>query len=139
MGLQAQDRQFEIMAEAVMALREELARSYEHSQQLTQEVSRLRAVVASLRQELAKAKGSSGVLRDHVRALEKKLHEIEGPSSAPPSNPATAPDQPRAASKQGPGASAPAPAPAPAAPSRPAPPSADSLPADQIPDDAESE
>jgi translation initiation factor IF-2 len=78
------DRQFEMLTEAVAALRQELARSYEHSQALTQENEKLRALVASLRRELNRGKGANKVLRDHLQSLEKRMRELEPPPLAQP-------------------------------------------------------
>jgi len=64
------------MTAAVAALRQELARSYTHSQKLTQEGERLRALVSSLRRELGKRSRQNKVLKNRLEALERKLQEI---------------------------------------------------------------
>jgi len=75
----ARDKQFEILMEAVNALRQEGARSYARSRELSTENERLRKVVGSLRRDLAKSRGENQALQDQVRALEKKLSEIDAP------------------------------------------------------------
>jgi hypothetical protein len=71
--------ELEIMTAAVAALRQELARSYAHSQKLTQEGERLRALVSSLRRQLGKRNRENKVLKNRLKALEKKLQEITTP------------------------------------------------------------
>ena len=84
------DRQLDLLTEAVAALRQEVAKSYEHSQQLTQENEQLRGVVASLRRELAKTKGANKVLKDHLEALEKRMRELRPPPLEPSTSPEAA-------------------------------------------------
>jgi cell division septum initiation protein DivIVA len=96
------------LTDAVTALREEVARSYAHSQGLTQENEKLRAVVASLRRELAKGKGANKELKDHLQSLENRMRELR----PPPLEPSTAPNAPAATA---PGPNAPAAPPAGAA------------------------
>ncbi len=91
--LDVRDQQIDILAGAVSALREEIARSYEHSQQLAQETERLRALVASLRRELDRRRGESKALRNHVRTLEKMLSEIVTPAPEAQSPPAAEPTE----------------------------------------------
>jgi len=102
----------------VIALRQEVARSYQRSEELGQENERLRTLVASLRRELGKSRSENKTLQEHLHALEKRLHEISSPppsggGEGPPANepPAPAPAEPTAASAP--------PAPPPAAPAPP--------------------
>ena len=67
------------MNEAVAALRQEVARSYERSETLSKENDRLRALVASLQRDLGKNRAENKTLRNQIRALEKRLHEIRTP------------------------------------------------------------
>jgi chromosome segregation ATPase len=67
------------MNEAVAALRQEVARSYERSETLSKENDRLRALVTSLQRDLGKNRAENKTLRNQIRALERRLHEI-GPS-----------------------------------------------------------
>jgi hypothetical protein len=60
------EKQIELLTDAVTALRQEIGRSYEYSQRLTQENEKLRGVVAGLRRELAKEKGGSKALREQL-------------------------------------------------------------------------
>jgi len=73
------DRQFEILTEAVTALRQEVARSYAHSQELTQENQRLRALVAALRSELGKTREQNKAIQNQLRTVEKRLKETRIP------------------------------------------------------------
>lgn len=73
------DLQVEIMTEAVAALRHELARSYGHSQRLTQQGERLRALVGSLRHEIGKQKRENRALRHRLQVLERRLQEMTTP------------------------------------------------------------
>ncbi len=93
---EVRDRQIDLLTEAVSALRQEVARSYEHSQRLTQENEKLRGVVASLRRELAKAKGSNEALKDHLQALEKRMRELRPPPLGPSGGAKAAPNAPSA-------------------------------------------
>jgi hypothetical protein len=86
----ARDRQFEILNEAVAALRQEVSRSYERAEELGAENERLRALVASLRRDLRKSRGANKSLDDQLRALEKKLSEIGSP---PPEGGAESPEE----------------------------------------------
>jgi hypothetical protein len=89
------EKQIELLTDAVMALRQEVGRSYEHSQRLTQENEKLRGVVAGLRRELAKEKGGSKVLREQLESLEKRMRELEPPPLEPPNEAgASAPSAP---------------------------------------------
>jgi hypothetical protein len=102
------DRQIDMLTEAVAALRQEVARSYEHSQRMTQENEKLRAVVASLRRELEKGKGANKVLKENLQALEKRMRELRPPplgssgagKPAPAEAPEEAPAAPREAAPQ---------------------------------------
>jgi hypothetical protein len=67
------------MNEAVAALRQEVARSYERSEVISKENDRLRALVASLQRDLGKSRTENKTLRNQIRALEKRLHEIRTP------------------------------------------------------------
>jgi hypothetical protein len=82
------------MNEAVAALRQEVARGYERTELLTKDNERLRTLVSSLQRELAKTRGENQTLKSHIRALEKRLHEIhteppdaEEQAAAPPPPP----------------------------------------------------
>jgi hypothetical protein len=88
------------MNAALAALRQELARSYGHSQKLTQQGDRLRALVSSLRRDLAKRARENKALKDELEALQRKLEEIAvpPPEEGRASTQSGAPhDQPRAA------------------------------------------
>jgi hypothetical protein len=87
---EARDRQFEILNEAVAALRQEVLRSYERAEELGAENQRLRALVASLRRDLRKSRSANKSLDDQLRALEKKLSEIGSP---PPEGGAESPEE----------------------------------------------
>jgi hypothetical protein len=72
----AADKQFEILTEAVDALRQEVARGDARSQELVKENKRLRALVDSLLRDLTKSRGEDQRLKNQVQALEKQLREI---------------------------------------------------------------
>lgn len=72
----AADKQFEILTEAVDALRQEVARGDTRSQELLKENKRLRALVDSLLRDLTKSRGEDQRLKNQVQALEKQLREI---------------------------------------------------------------
>ena len=72
----ASDKQFEILTEAVDALRQEVARGDTRWQELLKEHKRLRAQVDSLLRDLTKSRGEDQSLRNQVQALEKQLREI---------------------------------------------------------------
>jgi LysM repeat protein len=72
----ASDKQFEILTEAVDALRQEVARGDTRSQELVKENKRLRALVDSLLRDLTKSRGEDQRLKNQVQALEKQLREI---------------------------------------------------------------
>ena len=117
------DKQLELLTEAVAALRQEVARSYEHSQVLTQENEKLRSVIASLRRELAKEKGGSKALKEHLQSLENRMRELQPPPLEPPTRPNRAAPPPAAAAPSAPsspGTDASAPPP-PQAPGEPGP------------------
>lgn len=91
-SLEGRDRQFEILNEAVSALRQEASRSYERVSDLARETERLRALLASLQRRLARGREQNRELLDHVRELEERLQEIrtlppEAVEEAPPSEP----------------------------------------------------
>jgi hypothetical protein len=99
------ERQFEILNEAVAALRKEVARSYDRAQDLGTENERLHALIASLRRDLGKSRRATKSLTNRLQALEKRLHEISSPppqattateTRVPPTEmrPAAAPTQP---------------------------------------------
>ena len=96
-GSGPRDQQIAILTEAVTALREEIARSYTHSQELLEETKRLRAQLRSMRSELEKTRGENEKLRAHVRTLEKRLQEIRvtppvaGQPAPPPAEAPAAP------------------------------------------------
>jgi hypothetical protein len=93
---EARDRQFEILNEAVAALRQEVSRSYARAEELGAENRRLRALVASLRQDLRKSRSANKALDDHLRTLEKRLSEISSPpqeNPTPETGGATAPEE----------------------------------------------
>jgi hypothetical protein len=88
------DRQFEILNEAVSALRQEASRSYERASELAHDTERLRGTVDSLQRRLAKSRGDNRETLDHIQDLEKQLREVGTPPldgvvntapSAPPS------------------------------------------------------
>ncbi len=90
---EGRDRQFEILNEAVSALRQEASRSYQRVNDLARETERLRTLIASLQRRLAKSRGENRDLVDHVRELEERLQEVrtpppEAPEEARPSEPA---------------------------------------------------
>ena len=97
------DRQFEILIEAVTALRQEVSRSSERSSDLARETERLRSIVASLRRHLTKSREENRVLRDHVHALEKRLEEVRTPplDGAEEARPSEAPTPAEAAGDAG--------------------------------------
>ena len=115
----ARDAQLAILTEAVTALRQEISRSYAHSQELMEETKRLRVQLKSMRTELEAARGENKKLRDQVRTLERRLKEIR----------VTPPVDAQAAQ-----------APAPAAPAAPEPPAAaepapeEAPPEDEVPE-----
>jgi hypothetical protein len=78
------------MNEAVAALRQEVARSYERSEVISKENDRLRALVASLQRDLGKSRTENRALRNQIRALEKQLHEIHTPPPDTAEEPAAA-------------------------------------------------
>ena len=78
--LTTRDRQMAILTDAVAALRQEIARSYSHSQELVQETQQLRSQVARLRTELAKSREENQTLKTQIRTLEKRLREIHTPA-----------------------------------------------------------
>jgi hypothetical protein len=78
-AVDARDRQFEILNEAVSALRQEVSRSYARAEELGAENQRLRALVTSLRLDLRRSRGANKSIEDHLRTLEKKLREISSP------------------------------------------------------------
>jgi hypothetical protein len=91
-SLEGRDRQFEILNEAVSALRQEASRSYERVSDLARETERLRGLLASLQRRLARSRDHNRELLDHVRELEERLQEVrtpppEGIENAPPSEP----------------------------------------------------
>ncbi len=98
------DRQIDMLTEAVTALRQEVAKSYENSQRLTQENEKLRQVVASLRRELNKGKGANNVLKDHLQALEKRMRELRPPPLESSGAAKTAPAPASEAPEEGPAA-----------------------------------
>ena len=79
------------MNEAVAALRQEVSRSYAQVDELTREGDRLRALVASLRRDLAKSRDENKALKSHIRALERRLSEVRtsAPEVAAPAEQAT--------------------------------------------------
>jgi chromosome segregation ATPase len=89
-ALDVRERQFEILTEAVTALRQEVSRSYAHSQQMTQENQRLRALVAALKNELVKTRSDNKAIRSQLRTVEKRLREVR---STPPEPKAVESDQ----------------------------------------------
>lgn len=89
---EARDRQFDILNEAVAALRQEVARSYERAQELDEQNEWLRELVTSLRRDLRKSRDRNKSLNDHLQVLQKKLREISAP---PPEK--TAVTEPRGA------------------------------------------
>ncbi len=98
-SLEGRDRQFEILNEAVSALRQEASRSYERVSDLTRETERLRVLIASLQRRLAKNRDENRELLDHVRELEERLQEVrtpppEGAGEARPGDPQSAPRAP---------------------------------------------
>jgi hypothetical protein len=80
------EKQIELLTDAVTALRQEIGRSYEYSQRLTQENEKLRGVVAGLRRELAKEKGGSKALREQLESLENRIRELAPPPPLQPPN-----------------------------------------------------
>ena len=89
---EARDRQFDILNEAVAALRQEVARGYERAQELGEQNEWLRELVTSLRSDLRKSRDRNKSLDDRLQVLQKKLHEISAP---PPEE--TAVTEPRGA------------------------------------------
>jgi hypothetical protein len=85
------ERQIAILTEAVSALRQEIARSYAHSQELVEETRKLRVQVQGLRKELDAERQDNKSLRTKVRTLERRLAEIRPP---PPVAPEPAPEPP---------------------------------------------
>ncbi len=89
------DRQFEILNEAVSALRQEASRSYERASNLARDTERLRGAVDSLQRRLAKSRGDNRELLDHIQDLEKRLQEVgtpplDGVANTGPSGPPSA-------------------------------------------------
>ena len=78
-GGDARERQFEIMNEAVAALRQEVARGYERTDALAQDNERLRALVSSLQRDLGRSRSENQALKNQIRSLERQLHEIHTP------------------------------------------------------------
>jgi hypothetical protein len=78
-SLEGRDRQFEILNEAVSALRQEASRSYQRASDLARETERLRTLIASLQRRLAKNRKENRDLVDHVRELEERLQEVRTP------------------------------------------------------------
>jgi hypothetical protein len=78
-SLEGRDRQFEILNEAVSALRQEASRSYQRVSDLARDTERLRTLLASLQRRLAKSRGENRALIDHVRELEERLQEVRTP------------------------------------------------------------
>jgi septal ring factor EnvC (AmiA/AmiB activator) len=114
-AVDARERQFEIMNEAVAALRQEVSRSYAQTEELTREADRLRALVTSLRRDLSKSRDENKALKSHIRELERRLHEVGTPA---PEAEGSAMQPPRDAAAQ---RQAAPPPPAPAAPAIPPP------------------
>lgn len=77
----ARERELETLTEAVNALRQAVAGNYARSQELSAENKRLRALIVSLRRDLAKSRDEGKAFEGQIRALEKQLREIGG---APP-------------------------------------------------------
>jgi hypothetical protein len=99
------ERQLEILNEAVSALRQEAARSYERTNELARETERLRGLIASLQRRLAKSRDQNRGLLDHIHDLEKKLEEIGTPppvgvESPAPSEPHPVAEAPASPSPQ---------------------------------------
>jgi hypothetical protein len=95
-AIDTRERQLEILNEAVSALRQEAARSYDRTNELARETERLRGLIASLQRRLVKSRDQNRGLLDHVHDLEKRLQEIDTPppvrteSSAPSEPPPVA-------------------------------------------------
>lgn len=117
-AVDARERQFEIMNEAVAALRQEVSRSYAQTEELTREADRLRALVTSLRRDLSKSRDENKALKSHIRELERRLHEVRTPAPETDGSAAQPPEDAAARRRA-------APAPAPQAPAEPAPDVAD--------------
>jgi len=78
-GGDARERQFEIMNEAVAALRQEVARSYERTDALAKDNERLRALISSLQRDLGRSRAENQALKNRIHALERQLHEVHTP------------------------------------------------------------
>ena len=111
----SRERQFEILNEAVSALRQEAARSYERTSELSRETERLRGLIASLQRRLVKSRDQNRELLDHIHDLEKRLEEIGTPPPVPVESPAPSGPHPVAEAPASPPPRAPEPAPTPPA------------------------
>lgn len=118
-SLEGRDRQFEILNEAVSALRQEASRSYQRVSDLARETERLRTLIASLQRRLAKSREENRDLVDQVRELEERLQEVRTPppEAAEEARPSEPPPVSRA--PLGPASPLQSPAPAPDAGSSP--------------------
>jgi hypothetical protein len=88
------ERQLEILNEAVSALRQEAARSYERTNGLARETERLRGLIASLQRRLVKSRDQNRELLDHIHDLEKRLEEIGTPPPVRVESPAPSEQHP---------------------------------------------
>jgi len=111
----ARERQLGILNEAVSALRQEAARSYGRTNELTRETERLRGLVATLQRRLVKSRDQNRELLNHVRDLEKRLEEIGTPPPVRVESPAPSEAHPVAEAPTSPPAEPQGPAPTPPA------------------------
>jgi LysM domain len=75
-SIEAREKQFEILTQAVAALHQEIARNDSRSEELLKENKRLRAQVEELLRDLSKGRAEDQRLNDQLQALEKELREI---------------------------------------------------------------
>jgi LysM repeat protein len=75
-SLEAREKQFEILMQAVTALHQEIDRNDSRSEELSKENQRLRAQVEELLRDLSKGRAEDQRLNDQLQALEEELREI---------------------------------------------------------------
>lgn len=75
-SIEAREKQFEILTQAVTALHQEIDRNDSRSEELLKENERLRAQVEELLRDLSKGRAEDQRLTDQLQALERELREI---------------------------------------------------------------